>query len=207
MSGFSPDGQWWWDGAQWAPTTGIHLSLPQTEFERSGRLNAARRLVTIREWMFIGFYILPISVIGIVAIPIFVIAWWIVTTRVFRAYRQWTLEMLALATAQLLSPDEPMLAGEATAWQPLSFVPSVQRDLAISVTRAHVLLYSFDTYNSSTSWVIFAAHPTEVEILTIDGLLRRSLVVAYAGRRWFLRGSRGVFDGEPVLEAWRASRA
>jgi hypothetical protein len=29
-----------------------------------------------------------------------------------RDYRSWTLEQLALATAYLLGPDEPMLAGE-----------------------------------------------------------------------------------------------
>jgi hypothetical protein len=54
--------------------------------------------------------------------------------------------------------------------------------------------------------VLFAARPAEVELMLINGLTRMTLAATYSGRRWFMPGVRGIFKGEPVLEAWRNSR-
>lgn len=169
--------------------------VPETEFERSGGRKGARRLVTIQEWIFGGMYLVGITVIGLPLVLILAIAHVIVQFRAFKAYRQWTLELLTLATAQLLDPDEPMLAGETTLWPPSRLWPSMRRNYAIAVTRAHVLLYRFDHHDSPAIRVVFAAGPTEVELLFIKGLTRLSLAVTHAGQRWFLPGIRGIFNG------------
>lgn len=203
MGLFSPDGAWWWDGARWVATTGIQLVLPETEFERSGGLKAARKLMTIREWIFVGMYVAGITVIGLPLILVLVIAYWIVQFRAYKAYRQWTLELLSLATAQLLDPDEPMLACETTIYPRTGFWPSMRRDNAIAVARAHVLMFWFDHFDSPAIRVVFAARPPDVDLMLINGWIRISLVVAHQGRRWFLPGIRGIPKGQQVIDAWR----
>ena len=86
MGAFSPDGQWWWDGVNWVATPEITLKIPETEFERSGRLAQARRLVTIRQWLQVVGYVGIGSIVGIPLVPIFLAAYYVVLIRLFNAY-------------------------------------------------------------------------------------------------------------------------
>jgi hypothetical protein len=203
---FSPDGSSWWDGTRWVPTSETHLIVPETEFERSGKLKTARRMMAARDWAFVGFYVAGASVVGIALIPIVVIVYVVVQYRAFKGYREWTLELMALATSQLLDADEPMLAGETTLKALSGFWPRQKRDVAIAMTRDHVLLFLFDSFDHPAMRVIVAATPADVELMLINGLMQTTLSATYSGRRWFMTGIRGIFKGEPVLEAWRNSR-
>jgi hypothetical protein len=79
-----------------------------TEFERSGKVDKARRRRRNSEWLDWANTFAPLAwLTGS--------AFLVVGMRAGRAYRTWTLEQLALATACLLGPDEPMLAGEGGA--------------------------------------------------------------------------------------------
>jgi hypothetical protein len=206
VNAFSPDGSSWWEGARWVPTAEIQLTLPETSFERSGGLTAARRLLAIQEWMFLAMYLIGATIIGLPVVLVLAVVRVIVKYRAFKGYRVWSIELLDLATAKLLGPDEPMLAGETTLWPPVGLWPSMRRDYAIAVTRSHVLMFRFAHSNSPLMGVVFAARTSEVDLLVIRGLIRQSLGVTYAGRRWFLPGMRGIFKGEDVLESWRKVR-
>src|SRR6266849_1795233 len=128
VSGFSDDGQWWWDGTTWVATARVVIpQLPMTEFEKSGKLELARadkmkgRGPFWRDavlWGFIGLS--PTNRAG------------------FGEYRTWTIEQLALATAYLLDPDEPLLAAEVSRFDVLD---AWSRNLAVVVTAAHVLVF------------------------------------------------------------------
>jgi hypothetical protein len=207
VGAFSPDGQWWWDGSHWVATTEIQLSIPETEFERSGRLKQARKLVKDRELLTIVGYVGVGGLVIIPFLPIFLIVYYVVLIRLFKAYREWTLELLALATAQLLGPDEPMLAGETMAWPPVSFLPGVRRDFAVAATHAHVLMYWFSDYDSTACRVVFAARPDEVDMRVLSGLVGlKRLAIGHGGRWWILRGIWRAFEPEHVVEAWSKSR-
>ena len=207
MSGFSPDGLWWWNGGQWIPTAEAPLALPVTEFERSGKLRSARRLIEMRTGLFIAMYVAGGSVIGIPLLPIFLVAYMVVQYLGFKAFRQWTLELLAVATAQLMGPEEPMLAGETMLWSPTGLWPRMQRDIAVAVTRSHVLLYQFDTEDGPPSRVVFAARSQDAELRFLKGVIWLDrLVVIHAGRWWVLRGIWGAFDGRQAFRAWSDGR-
>jgi hypothetical protein len=188
------------------PITEVPLLLTETEFERSGGLKTARRLINLREWIFGGMYLTVISVVLSPGVLLLAIVYMVVQHRGFRGYRQWTLEMLAIATAQLLGPEEPMVAGETACRATVGFWPGMQRDFAIAATKAHVVLYQIEHYDFPLSRVVFAARTTEVEITAANGFFDQHLVVTYAGRRWVIRGVWGVFKGDEVLQAWWNSR-
>jgi hypothetical protein len=182
------------------------MVLGVTEFERSGKLDGARRLITLREWIWAGIYI---TAIGVVTIPVglvLIVVFMVVQFRAFKGYREWTVEMLALATAQLTGPDEPMLAGETALRAPSGFWPGMQRDCAVAVTKSHVILFQIDHYDSPLSRVIFAAPTAEVEMVLFKGIASHKLAITQAGRQWIVRGTRGIFQGEPVLRAWWNNR-
>jgi hypothetical protein len=131
----------------------------------------------------------------------------VVQYRAFRAYREWTLELLTSATAQLLGPDEPMLAGETMVWAPVTLIPSLQRDFAVAITRAHVLMFWFSHYDSPVCRVVFAARPQDVEMRQFYGFLWvKRLAVGYGGRWWVLKGIWGAFEPEQAVQAWSTSR-
>jgi hypothetical protein len=206
MSGLSPDGRWWWSGTQWVAITEVPLALTATEFERSGGLDTARKLIMLREWIWAGFYIMAIGVITVPVGLILIVVFMVVQHRAFKGYRQWTVEMLTQATAQLAGPEEPMLVGETALRSPSGFWPGMQRDMAVAVTRSHVILFHIGHYDSPLSGVIFAAPSEQVEMVFFHGILQRNLAVTYAGRQWIVRGTRGVLQGEPVVRAWWKSR-
>jgi hypothetical protein len=194
VSGFSDDGQWWWTGATWIPTAQVVLpQLPMTEFEKSGRLELARadkakgRPAFWRESILWGF-------VGLSA----------VNRNGFRDYRIWTIEQLALATAYLLGPDEPLLVGEVSVYDVWD---AWARDLAVAVTAAHVLVFRIDSAEGQPRWIGLAARVTDVRIESRTGLYGRfwpALEVTGRTGRWTIQGFHGEkFNPDPVLDAWR----
>jgi hypothetical protein len=194
VSGFSEDGQWWWDGATWIPTAQVVLpQLPMTESEKSGRLQLARadkakgRGPFWRDFILWGFIgLTPVNRDG------------------FREYRIWTIEQLELATAYLLGPDEPLLVGEVSVYDVWD---AWSRDLAVAVTAAHVLVFRIDSAEGQPRWVALAGRATDVKIEARTGLFGRlwpALEVTRPKARWTIQGFHGdKFNPDPVLDAWR----
>ncbi len=202
---FSDDGQWWWDGTTWVATAQVVLpQLPTTEFERSGKLGKARSRRKTGERLFWVNTIPPIAWLTGSALIV-------VGMRASRAYRSWTLEQLALATAYLLGPDEPMLAGEGGTLVADQFdLPPWRRDLAVAVTAAHVLVFRIDSVDGQPRWIALAARTSRVKIEVLRGIrttregvaVGPDLVVSDRNGQWTIRGS-SWFQPDPVLEAWR----
>jgi len=194
VSGFSDDGQWWWDGARWVATAQLVLpDLPKTEFEKSGRLELARADMSkgrrrfwpdVVLWGFVG--LTPTNRNGA------------------GEYRIWSIEQLTLATAYLLGPDEPLVAAEVSVfdvWDAWS------RSLAVVVTGAHVLVFRFDSVEGQPRWIGLAGRATDVKIEARTGFFGRqwpALVVTCRSGRWLIQGFHGgEFNPNPVLDAWR----
>ncbi len=205
MGQFSGDGQWWWDGTTWVATAEVVLpQLPMTEFERSGKLEIARGRRKNSERLYWANTFPPLAwLTGI--------AFLVVGNRASRAYRSWTLEQLALATAYLLGPDEPMLAGEGgTLATGQSDLPPLMRDLAVALTAAHVLVFRIDSVDGQPRWIALAARCSEVTIEVLRGIRTSAngvvvgpdLVVSGWNGQWTIRGS-SWFRPDPVVQAWR----
>ena len=166
--------------------------LPKTEFETSGRLALAR---ADREKGRRAFWrnLLVYGSIGLDP----------VNRSGFREFRLWTIEQLALATAYLLGPDEPILAAEVSVFTVLD---AWSRDLGVAVTAAHVLVFRIDSADGQPRWIALAGRATDVKIEESIWPFRRlwpSLDVTGSNGRWTLHGFQGEFNPEPVLEAWR----
>jgi hypothetical protein len=197
---FSDDGQWWWDGTTWVATAQVVLpELPPTEFERSGKLETARGSLRKRGWLNM---LSDFNVAGLTAAVLSLPA-----EGALRDYRLWTLEQLALATAYLLGPNEPMLAGEATILPPQYVGDSSKRELAVVVTAARVLLFRIDFLDGQPRWIALVARATDVKMKIlplVESLFRGpALVVSRGNEQWAIRGSPSVFKPKPVLHAWR----
>ena len=132
--------------------------LPVTEFEQSGRLSGARRFV--RRAGLLGPWNPSINVALFFLVP------WLAA---LRDYRSWELEQLALATSYLLGPHEAMLAGETSLLDSQTTSP-VTRDVAVSVTAAHILVFGIDSLDGQPRRVVLAGRPADVKVE------RRSLV-------------------------------
>jgi len=128
-----------------------------------------------------------------------------------RDYRLWTLEQLAAATAYLLGPDEPMLAGEATIMPPEWIGDSSKRDLAVAVTAAHVLIVRIDFLDGQPRWIVLVARPTDVKMevrsWVASGFMGTALTVSRGDAQWVIRGVPGVWKPELVIDAWRTGSA
>jgi hypothetical protein len=205
MGQFSDDGRWWWDGTTWVATAQVVLpQLPITEFERSGKLEIARRRRKNSERLYWANTFPPLAWLTGSALLV-------VGNRASRAYRSWTLEQLALATAYLLGPDERVLAGEGgTLVADQSDMPPLRRDLAVAVTAAHVLVFRIDSVDGQPRWIALAARFCDVTIEVHRGMRTTSegvvvgpdLVVSGWNGQWTIRGS-SWFGPDPVAEAWR----
>jgi hypothetical protein len=194
MGEFSGDGLWWWDGTTWVATAQVVLpQLPTTEFEQSGKLKIARSRMSKTRWLRAANTFAPLAWLS--GVPLIVVG-----LRAVRDYRSWTVEQLALATAYLLGPDEPMLAGEGTIieepWTP---------NLAVAVTAAHVLVFRIDSLVEQPRWIVLAGRPTDVKIEKRTGPLGFGSALVISGRngQWTIRGQPGAFKPKPVLDAWR----
>lgn len=205
MGQFSDDGQWWWDGTTWVATSQLVLpQLPTTEFERSGKLEIARGRRKNSELLDWANTFPPLAwLTGSVLL--------VVGARASRAYRSWTLEQLGLATAYLLGPDEPMLAGEGGTLVAGQFdLPPWRRDLAVAVTAAHVLVFRIDSVDGQPRWIALAARSCDVTIEVLRGMrstrdgivVGPDLVVSGWNGQWTIGGS-SWFRPDPVVEAWR----
>lgn len=204
MSGFSDDGQWWWNGTQWIATSQVVLpNLPMTEFERSGRLAIARGRRTQSQWLFWANTYLPLGWLTTAGLMIF-------GSGVSMDYRSWTLEQLALATSYLLGLNEPMLAGEGGTLVADAERPPWKRDLAVVVTAAHVIVFRIDSLDGQPRWIALAARSTDVKIEKLTGIHTTSgglefgpgLVVTGSTGQWNI----GCWWGSKpnlVLDAWR----
>lgn len=192
---FSDDGLWWWDGATWIATAQIVLpQLPVTEFERSGKLEGARKFFKRYSWLLWGNTSINLALI-------FLFPW----LAALRDYRSWKLEQLALATAYLLGPREAMLAGETSLVDSRIAGSLVTRDLAVAVTAAHILVFCIDSFDGQPRWVALAGRPAEVSVnlRSLGFGLYRELFISRGNGRWRIRGAPTVFKPGPVLEAWR----
>jgi len=197
MGQFSGDGQWWWDGTTWVATAEVVLpQLPMTEFERSGKLEIARGRRKNSERLYWANTFPPLAWLTGSALIV-------VGMRAGRAYRSWTLEQLALATACLLGPDEPMLAGE---------VATVTRDeqapvLGVAVTSAHVLVFRIESLDGQPRWIALAGRATDVNMKVRTGiekiLLLPALLVTGRNGPLVIGGLPRMFKPQPVLDAWR----
>jgi hypothetical protein len=163
-----------------------------TEFERSGRLALARADLAKGRREF--WRSAPLSgLIGLMP----------VNRHGFRDYRTWTIEQLSLATAYLLGPDEPMLAGELSVhdvWDAWA------RDLAVAVTAAHVLVFRIDSGEGQPRWIALAGRAPDVKMESRTGLFGRlwpALEIAGRNGRCTIHGFQGEFNPHPVLDAWR----
>lgn len=196
MSGFSDDGQWWWDGTRWVLTARMVLpQIPPTEIELSGKLALARAdLLKGRSGFWTHTFFLE-GMFGLMP----------VNRRGMSEYRTWTLEQAAAATAYLLGPNEPMVAGEMSRYD-LGDVWS--RNLAVAVTAAHVIVFRIDHRDGQPRWIGLAARATAVTMKRASvmfGTMYQALEVTGPYGRWSILGFLGEseFNPEPVLEAWR----
>lgn len=208
MDRFSPDGKWWWDGATWIATSDIVLKqLPPTEYELSGRLADARSRMSKRMRLFaveaVSDLVEPLQPIALVlALPFL-----FTQQRAFRAYREWTLEQLSLATEQVLGPGEPMVAGETTMFGTF-LLGTVRRELAVAVTARHVLIFRIDYLDGQPRWVALAAPASDVTVRHTAGMLGYpKLFVSHEGWVWTIIGWPRVFQPQPVIDAWQRAAA
>jgi hypothetical protein len=196
VSGFSEDGQWWWDGRQWIPTSQVvipDLAVPQSPITVRWARNR-QLLGDINQGTLWQETILSLPFI-------------FVERRAFRELRKWSLEQLSSAAAYLLGPDEPMVAGETSLFRPiLSFFSyTAYRDLAVLVTTAHVLVLRFDRFDGQPRWVLLAARPQDVRLEasgTVVGA-HTTIVVSHGVQRFPIKGTARIAQAEPVLAAWR----
>jgi len=193
VSGFSDNGQWWWDGTTWVATAQVVLpQLPMTEFEKSGKLKLARADFAKGRRRFWA------------SAPLFaLISLMPANTNGFREYRTWTIEQLALATTYVLGPDEPMLAGEVSAYD---LWDAWTRDLAVAVTATHVLVFRIDSLDGQPRRIALVGRAADVKIESHTGLygyLWPALRITGWNGLWTIHGLVGEFEPGPVLEAWR----
>lgn len=211
MSGFSDDGQWWWDGREWKAASQMmipDLAIPQPESLRRSMRDRWRlgEAGNAAEAAALATQANPLAFIAGVS---FLYA----ERNAFRDLRLWTLEQLASAATFLLGPEEPMVAGETALYREsaaLGFFYSraVHRDLAIAVTTAHVLLLAFDRFDGQPRSVVLAARAVDVRVEAPTPIFSDPTVLVRARTgTWSLRGAPMVMQPKPVVAAWRAAAA
>lgn len=207
VSGFSEDGQWWWDSRQWVASSQVVIpDLPATQPGTVSRSMRKRHQLgvatTVADWLAIST---PVSGVAFLVGLSFLF----VERNAYRKFRQWTLGQLAAATAYLLGPGEPMVAGETTLYRPFSFltVQPPRRDLAVVVTAAHVLVLRFDRVDGQPRWVALAARASDVQIIASGDFLRAmpTIVVRRGSQSWTIQGMVRIMQHVPVVGAWRAA--
>lgn len=205
MSGFSDDGQWWWDGSAWVATPQVVIpDLPATEFEMSEAGQRARNRSKTQASIGDAIAVEGLALGGSGILMLMTIPLHIMGRRQARDYRLWTLEQLAAATTFLLGSNEPMVAGESTVL-PSFLANGVQaRDQAVVVTDRHVLVLRFDSTEGQPRWVGLAARAADVHIELRSGIWgsQPTLLVQRGNAIWPIRGYKPVFQPEPVLNAW-----
>lgn len=202
VSGFSPDGQWWWDGRQWTVVSQVVIpDLPEAQTERARQL-IARRDQLRDAGSLAGWPIFPAALSLLAGIPYLV-----VERRFFQAYRQWALDMLGSATSYLFGPDEPLVAGEPSVTRPL-FSQLAIPDLGVVVTAAHVLVLRMDQVNGQPRWIALAARADAVQVEAPTPVFSQPTIIVRSGSQWWsIQGSPRVMRPEPVVTAWKSAVA
>jgi hypothetical protein len=202
VSGFSEDGWWWWDGRQWTPSSQVVIpDLPGAGTESAHRLlhrrNQFQDASGVGRWL-----ILPAGISLLVGLPFLVIE-----RRFFHAYRRWVLDLLSSATAYLLGPDEPLVAGE-TSLTTRFLGENPTPDLSVVVTAAHVLVLRLDQRNGQPRWVSVAARAGDIQVQAPTPVFSQpTIVVRHGTQSWSIQGSPGVMRREPVVSAWKRALA
>jgi len=207
MARFSDDGQQWWDGANWVPTSQVVIpelvltGVPDEVLRTAMRYKAFADANAVAN----SFSESPTpDVLKIVGITLFLTDV-VLFRRAFRAFRMLKLAQLNQAAKYLLGPDEPILAAEASVYPSIP-VGWVRGELGVVLSEAHVLVLSSEQPFAAPRWVQISAKPTDVQI---QFKKRRWLgfmpaIVVRQGRRvWPITGVPGVLQPEPVLDAWR----
>lgn len=200
MSGFSDDGQWWWDGKDWVATSQVLIpDLPLSD--RAKELEPK-----VRRYQFLDHANLvtnPLTPVIDVAGPL-VLLWLIFYRRGFRAYREWAIERFKSAATYLLGPNEPVLAAEAGLFTEL-VIGWVWGGYGVLVTTGHVLILANDSGLGQPRRVLLAAHPEQVVMRPhAGGILNAypTILVSVGGQTWPIRGMNGIIKTEPVIAAW-----
>lgn len=200
MSGFSDDGQWWWDGQDWVATSQVLIpDLPLSE--RAQELEPR-----VRRYQFLdhaNLAVNPWTPVIDVSGPL-VLLWLVFQRRAFRAYREWAIEQFKAATTYLLGPNEPVLAAEAGLFGEL-IVGWVWGGYGVVVTARHVLILANDSGLGHPRRVLLAAHPEQVNMRPhAGGILNAfpTILVSAGGQTWAIRGMNRVINTEPVISTW-----
>ena len=126
--------------------------------------------------------------------------------RTYRLLREVKLAQLAQATTFLLGHSEPVVAGEASLYpaNPILIWLLLGR-FGVVVTTAMVMVLDSPKMLDPPRSVVMAARANDVQIeLGRAGLYRfPALFVKRSDRVWPITGTWGVFQPEPVLQAWR----
>lgn len=202
MSSFSDDGQWWWNGSEWTPTSSVVIpDLPDAQTEHARQMlswrRELRRVDTVAGWP-----IFSSRIATDVGFP-FLLG----KLAFFREFRPVALALLQSATAYLLGPEEPMVAGEITlAGQGFMSTSTEAHDVGVAVTARHVLVLVMDPASGQPRWVGLAALARDVVVEAPTLLFSRPfIVVRNARQRWWIQGEAGVMQRDPVVAAWRAA--
>lgn len=210
MSGFSEDGQWWWDGQAWIATS--QVVIPDLGVAPSPETSQA--MANRQKLHDAGNVTMAASLAAREANPIaFGVGLWFLATQVraFRNLRLWTLQQLTSATTHLLGLGEPMVAGETSLYARgagLGFLypDAFGRDLSIVVTAAHVLLLAFDSDAGQPRRVALAARAVDVVVEAPTPILSQPLIKVRRGpQTWWIRGTTRVIQPKPVVAAWKAA--
>ena len=180
------------------------LVIPDLQEAQTER---ARQLIARRDQLrdassLAGWPIFPAPIALLVGIPYLVIE-----RRFFQAYRRWALDMLASATAYLLGPDEPLVAGEPSVTRPLLAQLAIS-DLAVVVTAAHVLVLRMDPVNGQPRWIALAARAGAIRVEAPTPVVSQPTIVVRSGSQlWSIQGASRVMRPEPVVSAWMRAAA
>jgi hypothetical protein len=201
VSGFSEDGQWWWDGQAWVATSQVVIpDLPATD--RVKELEARVRPYRVLDTANLAAYLVPSG--GWALSSMLVWPWLFSYRSGLRAYREWTLEQFRSATTYLLGPDEPAIAAEVGIYSEI-LIGKVWGGNAVVVTTHHVLILANDNPLGRPRRVLLAAHPSQVELRQHAGGILNAYptILVRAGRQvWAIKGMNGIIQTKPLIAAW-----
>jgi hypothetical protein len=201
VSGFSEDGQWWWDGQAWVATSQVVIpDLPATD--RVKELEARVRPYRVLDTANLAAYLVASG--GWALSSMLVWPWLFSYRSGLRAYREWTLEQFRSATTYLLGPDEPAIAAEVGIYSEI-LIGKVWGGNAVVVTTHHVLILANDNPLGRPRRVLLAAHPSQVELRQHAGGILNAYptILVRAGRQvWAIKGMNGIIQTKPLIAAW-----
>ena len=203
MSGFSDDGQWWWDGQDWVATSQVLIP----DLPLSDRAKELEPLVRSYQFLDQANLATNLSAWGGAGVDLsrpLLFAWLVFQKPAFRAYREWAIEQFKSAATYLLGLNEPVLAAEAGLFSEV-VIGWVWGGYGVVVTAGHVLVLANDGALGHPRRVLLAAHPEQVVMRPhAGGILNAypTILVSVGGQTWPIRGMNRVIKTEPVIAAW-----